>query len=228
MTIYTLTLSGKTLLSDRIILNKLENKVSSLHLNTDESVFGNFYMAFKHEDAQTYFYLPFDDNMNLLLDTRISYRPGKWTMILIITESDYILEGDITELDQNKITFVSNSLPRLIVQDNYLDDELDESEIPSSVKIVLDDLLNAKSSLIQIRDETASIVAGFSDVIESGKEEINEYVDEKKDELKGDTGNVYFASFKVVDGRLKMYSDPTMDKVTFSRDGSRLKYRLNI
>ena len=185
-------------------------------------------MAFKHEDAQTYFYLPFDDNMNLLLDTRISYRPGKWTMILIITESDYILEGDITELDQNKITFVSNSLPRLIVQDNYLDDELDESEIPSSVKIVLDDLLNAKSSLIQIRDETASIVAGFSDVIESGKEEINEYVDEKKDELKGDTGNVYFASFKVVDGRLKMYSDPTMDKVTFSRDGSRLKYRLNI
>lgn len=228
MITYTLTLTGKTLSSDRIILNKLENKVSTLHLSVIGEVSGNFYMAFKHENEDTYFYLPFDNDMNLLLDTRISNYPGKWTLIVLVTEQTYILEGEITDLDQNRVTLVSNALTRLIVQDNYLDDELDESEIPSSVKIVLDDLLNAKSSLIQIRDETASIVAGFSGVIESGKEEINEYVDEKKDELKGDTGNVYFASFKVVDGRLKMYSDPTMDKVTFSRDGSRLKYRLNI
>lgn len=40
-------------------------------------------------------------------------------------------------------------------------------------------------------------------------------------------GNVNFAAFKVVNGRLKMYSKPEVDKVLFKRVGSRLKYRLN-
>lgn len=45
---------------------------------------------------------------------------------------------------------------------------------------------------------------------------------------KGNTGNVFFAAFRVVDGRLKMYSDASVDKVCFERSGSRLKYRLKI
>lgn len=43
---------------------------------------------------------------------------------------------------------------------------------------------------------------------------------------KGDTGNVYFASFAVKGKRLKMYSDPALDKVKFQRKKSRLFYRL--
>ena len=51
---------------------------------------------------------------------------------------------------------------------------------------------------------------------------------EKHENLKGDTGNVFFAAFKVAKGRLKMYSDTTIDKVNFKRIGSRLKYRLKV
>lgn len=61
---------------------------------------------------------------------------------------------------------------------------------------------------------------------EEGKKQIDDYVREKENQLKGETGNVYFAGFAVVKGRLKMYSDPTVDKVRFRREGSRLKYRL--
>lgn len=62
--------------------------------------------------------------------------------------------------------------------------------------------------------------------IKEGKRQIDDYVREKESQLKGETGNVYFAGFAVVKGRLKMYSDPAVDKVRFHREGSRLKYRL--
>lgn len=67
---------------------------------------------------------------------------------------------------------------------------------------------------------------GVTGRVTKGKEEIDNYVKQKEVELKGETGNVYFAGFAVVKGRLKMYSDPTVDKVRFRREGSRLKYRL--
>lgn len=62
--------------------------------------------------------------------------------------------------------------------------------------------------------------------VKEGKRQIDDYVKEKETQLKGETGNVYFAGFAVVKGRLKMYSDPEVDKVRFCREGSRLKYRL--
>ena len=62
--------------------------------------------------------------------------------------------------------------------------------------------------------------------VKDAKKEIDQYVSGKEAELKGETGNVYFAAFKVVNGRLKMYSDPNVDKVRFARRGSRLSYRL--
>lgn len=64
--------------------------------------------------------------------------------------------------------------------------------------------------------------------VEKAKKEIADYVKQKESELKGDTGNVYFASFRVVNGRLKMYSDPTATKIAFRRDKNRLKYRVAI
>lgn len=62
--------------------------------------------------------------------------------------------------------------------------------------------------------------------VSESKKEIDNYVKEKEEALKGETGNVYFAAFKVVNGRLIMCSDPNVDKVCFHREGSRLKYRL--
>ena len=75
--------------------------------------------------------------------------------------------------------------------------------------------------------EAADTAAKIPGRVEEAKEEIDRYVQGKEEQLKGDTGNVYFAAFKVVNGRLKMYSDPEIDKVRFIRIGSRLFYRLN-
>ncbi len=71
-------------------------------------------------------------------------------------------------------------------------------------------------------------LSGLDGKVEQGKREIDNYVKGKEEELKGDTGNVFFAAFKVAGKRLKMYSDPKIDKVRFQRKGSRLSYRLNI
>lgn len=81
---------------------------------------------------------------------------------------------------------------------------------------------NARYYAKQAKDEAEKILAKVTE----GKEEIDRYIEEKKETLKGDTGNVNFAAFRVVNGRLKMYSDQNVDKVRFYRVGSKLKYRL--
>lgn len=83
---------------------------------------------------------------------------------------------------------------------------------------------NAKYYAVEARKAAESVPGR----VEEGKRSIDNYVKQKETELKGDTGNVFFAAFRVVAGRLKMYSDPTVDKVCFRRVGSRLKYRLKI
>ena len=80
---------------------------------------------------------------------------------------------------------------------------------------------------VQAVQKSADKAAGIPGRVEEAKKEIDKYVQGKEEQLKGDTGNVYFAAFKVVNGRLKMYSDPEIDKVRFIRIGSRLLYRLN-
>lgn len=81
---------------------------------------------------------------------------------------------------------------------------------------------NAKYYANQAKDEAERIQGKVTE----GKAEIDRYIKEKQNDLKGDTGDVNFAAFKVVRGRLKMYSDTSVDKVRFYRVGSRLKYRL--
>lgn len=83
---------------------------------------------------------------------------------------------------------------------------------------------NAKYYAKQAKDEAEKIQGK----IKEGKEEIDRYIKENRDDLKGEIGNVNFAAFKVVAGRLKMYSDPNVDKVRFYRVGSKLKYRLTM
>ncbi len=81
---------------------------------------------------------------------------------------------------------------------------------------------NAKYYAEKARDEAEKIQSKVTE----GKEEIDRYINENRNDLKGEIGNVNFAAFKVVKSRLKMYSDPNVDKVRFYRAGSRLKYRL--
>lgn len=81
---------------------------------------------------------------------------------------------------------------------------------------------NAKFYAKKAEDEAKKIPGR----VEEGKRDIDNYVKQKETELKGDTGNVYFPSFRVVAGRLIMYSDPKVDRIRFYRKGSRLMYQL--
>ena len=76
--------------------------------------------------------------------------------------------------------------------------------------------------------QAADSLKGVSGAVEEGKKDIDQYIKGKEAELKGETGNVNFAAFAVENGRLKMYSDPSVDKVCFKRRRSRLAYRLQI
>lgn len=76
--------------------------------------------------------------------------------------------------------------------------------------------------------QAADSLKGVSGAVEEGKKGIDQYIKGKEAELKGETGNVNFAAFAVKNGRLKMYSDPSVDKVCFKRRRSRLAYRLQI
>lgn len=73
---------------------------------------------------------------------------------------------------------------------------------------------------------TKKDAASVSGRAEEAKKNIDNYVRQKESELKGERGDVYFAAFKVVGSKLIMCSDPTIDKIHFYREGSRLKYRV--
>lgn len=83
-----------------------------------------------------------------------------------------------------------------------------------------------KDNAAYYANEAKNVAKEVPGRVKEGKRQIDDYVREKESQLKGEMGNVYFAGFAVVKGRLKMYSDPTVDKVRFHREGSRLKYRL--
>lgn len=107
-----------------------------------------------------------------------------------------------------------------------LRDEVLEAE--SNVKSVANNISEVASSVEEMQAKTIIAVAGFDAHVDEARENFDTYYEEKKDALKGEKGDVQFASFKVVDGHLIMYSDPNLDNVVFYREGSRLKYRLNI
>ena len=99
----------------------------------------------------------------------------------------------------------------------------------TNLETAINNASTAKSQLEQVIadvDATSEIAKEIPGQVEEGKRNIDDYVAGKELELKGDTGNVYFSSFRVVNGRLKMYSDPSVTKIVFRRAGSRLKYRI--
>ena len=61
--------------------------------------------------------------------------------------------------------------------------------------------------------------------VEKAKKEIAGYVKQKEAELKGDTGDVSFASFRVEPPYLYMYNDKDKTHIDFTREGSELFYR---
>lgn len=103
---------------------------------------------------------------------------------------------------------------------------VDTPEEKKFFREAIEEVNNAADRAEKASQKAEDSVEEVSKKSAQAKKEIEAYVQEKHESLKGDTGNVFFAAFKVVHGRLKMYTDPTVDKVRFRRAGSRLKYRL--
>lgn len=74
-------------------------------------------------------------------------------------------------------------------------------------------------------DQARDTAAGIPGQVEDAKREIGRYVTGKEAELKGDTGDVSFASFAVIPPILYMFNDRDKTHIEFSREGSRLFYR---
>lgn len=348
---------------NKIVLNKYDNKVSKIIFDFDDYITGGrLYFVMLNPITKQYSFTPII-NSEIIMGTNVTVYPGIWKSILIAVQDDYeIIDNDI---DQSKVTFVSNEFARIVVRNNFLDEEHIESTSNPAIDKLLDDFYNAwetlenaaisaaesekiskenlasvkkyaddindtykqieeiqeliieyarnvksdsehvddvvneinnllseiddnskqvermlneirqiKSDILVTQQEieesknsasesvseansyailskryaigddsvpesnednakyyakqAKKMVSSIVPMIDDAKEHIDDYVKEKEASLKGETGNVYFAAFKVVDGRLKMYSDPTIDKIRFSREGSRLKYKIEM
>lgn len=127
----TITQIGKELSCDndngKIIVNKYDNKVSKLIFSFDEAITGRKYIALLNPVTKKYHIEPIINN-EVVITTKISAYPGKWNLLLIATDDDYEIEDN--NIDQSKVTYVSNTFGRIIVRDNFLD----ESGIRKSTK----------------------------------------------------------------------------------------------
>ena len=151
----TITQIGKELSCDndngKIIVNKYDNKVSKLIFSFDEAITGRKYIALLNPVTKKYHIEPIINN-EVVITTKISAYPGKWNLLLIATDDDYEIEDN--NIDQSKVTYVSNSFGRIIVRDNFLD----ESEIEKVENPAIDEMLEALR-IAQNRLENAAIVA---------------------------------------------------------------------
>lgn len=147
MNIYNVYQSGKRLYIDekeipdnKIVVNKYDNMQQTLRLISDGTLPSRLYWALRNPKlSNKYFILKLLNNEDLIVGTDISATPGLWDMLLIGTDEDYIIEG--TDIDQSRLTYISDHFGRLFVRDNFLE-ELDfEEQCSPTFKVFYDEIL---------------------------------------------------------------------------------------
>lgn len=147
MKIYNIYQSGKRLYIDekenpdnKIVYNKMESEQTTLRLISDGTLPSRLYWALKNPKlSQKYFILHLINNEDLIVGTDISAYPGIWDMLLIGTPDDYIIEG--IDIDQSRLTYISDHFGRLFVRDNFLE-ELDfEEQTSPTFRVFYDEIL---------------------------------------------------------------------------------------
>lgn len=147
MQIYNVYQSGTRLYIDekenpdnKIVINKYESEQKTLRLISDGTLPPRLYWALKNPKlSNKYFILKLVNNEDLIVGTDISAYPGLWDMLLIGTDEDYIIEG--TDIDQSRLTYISDHFGRLFVRDNFLE-ELDfEEQTSPTFKVFYDEIL---------------------------------------------------------------------------------------
>ena len=156
---FNIVQTGKTLSSDKIIINKYDNKISRLFFNFDGTILGRLYFAMLNPITNKYCMKPIL-NSQVIITTEVSVYPGKWSALLVGVQDDYeIIDNNI---DQSKVTFVSNPFNRIIVRDNFLSD----SSIEPTVNPAIDETLESLR-ISQDRLENAAIKATESALLSS-------------------------------------------------------------
>lgn len=147
MQIYKVYQSGKRLYIDekenpdnKIAVNKFESEQTTLRLISDGTLPPRLYWALRNPKlSNKYFILKLVNNEDLIVGTDISATPGLWDMLLIGTPDDYIIEG--ADIDQSKLTYVSDHFGRLFVRDNFLE-ELDfEEQTSPTFRVFYDEII---------------------------------------------------------------------------------------
>lgn len=182
MQIYNVYQSGKRLYIDekenpdnKIVVNKYDNMQQTLRLISDGTLPPRLYWALRNPKlSNKYFILKLVNNEDLIVGTDISAYAGLWDMLLIGTDEDYIIEG--ADIDQSRLTYVSDHFGRLFVRDNFLE-ELDfEEQCSPTFKIFYDEImfqLDEKADTKDIPDKLSdfendtNFISGF-DTVEDG------------------------------------------------------------
>lgn len=160
---YEIVQSGKLLsCSEKIVINKYDNKTSRLHFSFDGTLEGNFYVALQNPTLSRYFIEPIVDYY-YEITSAVSLYPGRWEMILIVTDDSYEITDGV--FDQSKAVYTSSVFKRIVVVDNFLDEESKDAIDPiqsAAIDAVLEELSSAKNTL-EIMSQNATDMANAAE-----------------------------------------------------------------
>ena len=169
-----ITQTGKNLVctneNGKIIINKFENKISRIVFNLDDTIPGRLYFAMLNPVTGKYSMMPIVDGA-ITITTKISAYPGIWNTLLLGIQDDYDVADE--NIDQSKVTFVSNEFKRIVVKDNFLSEDTEDIETVENPEIdeLIDNMITALNAARNITDrldeQTVSVLKDMASILKT-------------------------------------------------------------
>lgn len=154
--------------SGKIVINKYDNKISRINFKLDGTIPGRLYFAMLNPITNKYFLLPLVENA-ITITTQISAYPGVWNTLLLGIQDDYEIVDE--NIDQGKVTYVSNEFKRIVVRDNFLSENYEDVEAVENPEIdrLIDDMVAtlqlAKTIVGDLDEEKVAILKQMSEIL---------------------------------------------------------------
>lgn len=181
--------------SDKIVINKYDNRTSRLHFNFEENMEGNYYIALQNPTLNKYFIEPIV-NGYYEFTSAVSVYPGRWNMVLIVTDLTYEITDDT--FDQSVALYVSNEYPKIIVKDNFLNEE-DKDAIDPIQSAAIDTALNNLELARNTLETMAQNAADSAENASLSEANCRNYYDE--------TANLYSKIENMYDEIVRIYNN---------------------
>lgn len=169
---YLITQTGKDLIGDKCVIEHLDNLVSRFVFDLDGTIPGRLYFAMSNPVTNKHSFFPLSNN-SVVIGTSVSHYIGRWVGLLIGVADDYELTndiGDIGDLDETKITYVSKEFKKIIVRKNFLNGEASRITYPA-IDCALDSFMEARDRL----EEMSILAAEDADKCEDILETVSKY-----------------------------------------------------